>query len=98
MHFWGRTGHNLVFLASGTSQAVFTEDQAGVLSLDWENAFSASEIRNRLSAFYDRDWTRSAGKDEAYAGSVVSEDLTSQEKYGLLTNEVVGVDNRLTGC
>jgi len=70
--------------------AVRIDDQDGVISVDWKNAHTAADIRNSLTAFYGRDWTRTANRDESYAGSVTADDTDSQALFGVLGNEVNG--------
>jgi hypothetical protein len=61
-----------------------------VISLEHQNAFAATELRNQLTAFFDRDWTQSADRDESYTGSVLGQDLDSQARFGVRSNEVSG--------
>lgn len=92
LHFWGRNGHSLHFLRNldevGDPVARFREDEHGVLALEAQNAFSATELRNRFTGLFDRDWTETTDRDESYRGSVLGEDLASQERYGIRTGEV----------
>lgn len=95
-HWWGRDGHNLKFLEDPdsvpASVAELVEDQQGVTDIDWRNSFSAGDIRNSLKAYFERDWTRTANRDESYTGLVEASDSPSQAKYGVLTNEISGTE------
>jgi len=90
IHWWGRDGHNLLFLEEPTgSDHTFVEDEKGVVQVSWDNTYDSLDIRNKLLAFFGRDWTRSKSQKEAYAGAVLREDVDSQVLYGEITNEVV---------
>jgi len=96
LHFWGPAGHTISFLedpanitaASGT----YREDESGVIDITWQDATSIKDIRNSLTANFRRDWTKTATNDESYAGKVSAEDIPSQGRFGVLTNEVRGVN------
>lgn len=94
IHFWGRKGHVVRFLEDKDSlvdpEAILVEDQAGVTSVDFRNTFAATDIRNELTAYFDRDWTQGKNKDEAYQDSVVGLDLDSQVVYGRRTGDIDG--------
>jgi len=97
--YWGRGGHNIIYiedadqvLLSGTSLRTYTEDEEGVTEVDWKNVSSALDIRNTITSLFDRDWVRTASRNESYAGSLTSEDTVSTGTYGLIANEVQGTD------
>ena len=90
MHYWGRAGHVIRYLEeTPTVTGTFSDDERGVLSVDWQSAHIAADIRNKLNAFYGRNWTSSANKEDSYSGNVVGEDSASQALFGVLGNEVV---------
>lgn len=90
-HGWFRDGHNVHYLPSGTtSVASFDDDASGVISIDWSNSASSSDLVNRLTAFYDRDWVQGTSKDEAYSSSVLGLDPASIAIYGNLSNTITG--------
>jgi len=97
--YWGRTGHTLKFMEdaaqitlSGTPVRTFEEDQKGVTDIVWKNTTTAVDIRNTITAVFDRDWVRTARRDEAYTGSITREDPTSTGVYGKIANEVNNTD------
>ena len=88
-HWWGREAHNVKYLpATGTSVATFADDISGVTSINWQNNSSSFDLRNNLTAYYDREWTQGETKSEAYTSSVLGIDLASIAVYGTLSNVI----------
>ncbi len=90
MHWWGRYGHKLKFLDIPAVSGTFVEDEEGVLDIFWQHSTASKDLRNRLSAFFGRDWTTSANKDESYTGLVSVAVSGSITRFGELPNEVRG--------
>ena len=94
IHYWGRKGHVIKFMTDNLEVvdpvAEMVEDQAGVLTLDAQNSFAATDIKNELTAYFDRDWTVGKNTDDSYKQSVLGLDFSSQAKYGKRTGDIDG--------
>ena len=93
-HWWGREGHNIKYLpTSGTSVASFDDDVSGVMDISWQNNSSAYDIRNKMTAYFDKDWTRSGTKSDSYTSSVLGIDQKSIGVFGNLSNVISELDS-----
>jgi hypothetical protein len=96
MAWYGRDGHNLLPLVDADSitdsdvVATWEEDKVGVQTIDWSHSTGTKDIKNTLTGLFDRDWTKTANKEESYTGTVLGQDTSSVTLYGELKNEVRG--------
>ena len=90
MQFWEAGKHHLKFFSSSPSSDKEISGHRidlGVLTLDFT---LRAEIKNKLSAAYDKHWSgRDTKEMEDLKGLVTASDATSQSKYGVLEGKIL---------